>query len=105
VNVKELFDEAYRELGYPQGDFDVALVKAIRMLNATPDVTGDLVLLRREGYFEHDSPALRSLPAVQKQLILLGPSHRKRVLAWIQQFAAALTGPEDRRLIPINLAP
>jgi Protein of unknown function (DUF3014) len=90
VNVKPLFDEAYRELGYPQGDFDVALVKAIRMLNATPEVTGDLVLLRREGYFEHDSPALRSLPAVQKQLILLGPDHRRRVLSWLQQVAAAL---------------
>jgi len=90
VNVKELFDQAYRELGYPQGDFDVALVKAIRMLNATPELTGDLVLERREGYFEHDSPALRSLPAVQKQLILLGPNHRRRVLSWLQQFATTL---------------
>jgi len=90
VNVKRLFDEAYRELGYPQGDFDVALVKAIRMLNATPEVTGDLMLLRREGYFEHDNPALRSLPPVQKQLILLGPDHRRRVLSWLQQFAATL---------------
>jgi len=90
VNVKPLFDEAYRELGYPQGDFDVAIVKAIRMLNATPEVTGDLVLLRRAGYFEHDSPALRSLPPVQKQLILLGPNHRRRVLSWLQQLAAAL---------------
>jgi len=90
VNVKPLFDEAYRELGYPQGDFDVAAIKAIRMLNATPEVTGDLVLLRREGYFEHDNPALRSLPPVQKQLILLGPNHRRRVLSWLQQVAAAL---------------
>jgi hypothetical protein len=90
VNVKSLFDTAYRELGYPDGDFDQALVKAIRMLNSTPEAAGDLVLLRREGYFEHDNPAFRSLPPVQKQLLLLGPSHRKRVLSWIQQFAAAL---------------
>ena len=90
VNVKPWFDEAYRELGYPQGDFDVAVVKAIRMLNATPEVTGDLVLQRREGYFEHDNPALRLLPPVQKQLILLGPGHRRRVLSWLQQLAAAL---------------
>jgi hypothetical protein len=90
VNVKPWFDEAYRDLGYPQGDFDVALVKAIRVLNATPEVTGDLLLLRREGYFEHDSAALRSLPPVQKQLILLGPNHRRSVLAWLQRFAAAL---------------
>ena len=90
VNVKPWFDQAYRDLGYPQGDFDVAVVKAIRMLNATPEVTGDLVLQRREGYFEHDNPALRSLPPVQKQLILLGPNHRRGVLSWLQQVAAAL---------------
>ena len=90
VNVKPLFDEAYRELGYPEGDFDVAVVKAIRMLNATPEVTGDLVLLRREGYFEHDNPALRALPPVQKQMILIGPENRKRVLSWLRQFAAEL---------------
>jgi Protein of unknown function (DUF3014) len=90
VNVKPLFDQAYRELGYPQGDFDAALVKAIRMLNATPDAAGDLMLLRREGYFEHEDPSLRSLPPVQKQLLLLGPDHRRVVLSWLRQFADAL---------------
>jgi DUF3014 family protein len=90
VNVKPLFDEAYRELGYPEGDFDLAVVKAMRMLNATPEITGDLVLLRRERYFEHDSPALRSLPPVQKQLILMGPANRHRVLSWLQQVATSL---------------
>jgi len=88
--VKPLFDEAYRELGYPEGDFDLAVVKAMRMLNATPEITGDLVLLRRERYFEHDSPALRSLPPVQKQLILMGPANRHRVLSWLQQVATSL---------------
>ena len=90
VNTKQLLDEAYRELGYPDGDFDVAVVKAIRMLNTTPEVPGDLMLLRREGYFEHDNPALRSLPPVQKQLILLGPENRRRILTWLHQVAAAL---------------
>jgi hypothetical protein len=90
VNVKRLFDQAYLELGYPEGDFDVAVVKAIRMLNATPDVSGDLVLQRREGYFEQDNPALRSIPPVQKQLLLMGPDNRRRVLSWLRQVAAAL---------------
>ena len=90
VNVKPLFDEAYRELGYPEGDFDVAVVKAIKMLNATPDLTGDLVLQRREGYFEHDNPSLRSLTPVQKQLVLMGPENRRRVLSWLRQVAATL---------------
>ena len=90
VNVKPLFDEAYRELGYPDGDFDQAIAKAIRMLQATPEHTGGLTLLRRDGYFEHEDPALRSLPPVQKQLLLMGPENRARILAWLSQLAATL---------------
>ena len=90
VNVKPLFDEAYRELGYPDGDFDQALAKAIRMLQATPQPAGDLSVLRREGYFEHEDPAFRSLPPVQKQLLLMGPENRARILAWLSQLAATL---------------
>lgn len=88
--MKRLFDEAYRDLGYPDGDFDDAIAKAIRMLKATPEVTTDLVLLRREGYFEHEDAALRSLPPVQKQLVLMGVENRRRVLSWLQQLAATL---------------
>jgi len=90
VNVKPLFDEAYRDLGYSDGDFDQAIIRAIRMLKATPDLTTDPILLKRPAYFEHDDAALRSLPPVQKQMLLLGPEHRRQVLAWLKQFALTL---------------
>jgi hypothetical protein len=90
VNVKPLFDEAYRELGYPDGDFDEAIVRAIRMLAATPDPPSDPVLLARPAYFEHESAMLRALPPVQKQFLLTGPEHRQQILGWLRRFAAAL---------------
>ena len=90
VNVKPLFDEAYRDLGYPNGDFDVALSKAIRTLEATPPSPADMVLLRGEGYFEHADSNLGSLQPVQKQLLLFGPENRARVQSWLRQLAAAL---------------
>jgi hypothetical protein len=90
VTVKPLFDEAYRELGYPDGDFDEALVRAIRMLNDTPEPTSDPVLLARPAYFEHEDATLRSLRPVQKQFLLTGPAHRKQVLDWLRKFAATL---------------
>ena len=90
VNVKPLFDQAYRELGYPGGDFDAAIVRALRTLLATPDIAEDPVLLRRPSYFEHEDPTLRALPPVQKQLLLLGPENRRRTVSWLRQFAAAL---------------
>ena len=90
VNVKPLFDEAYREMGYPNGDFDVALSKAIRVITAAPPAPPEMILLRREGYFEHVDSTLGSLQPVQKQLLLFGPTHQARVQGWLRQLAAAL---------------
>jgi hypothetical protein len=90
VNLKRLFDQAYGELGHPGGDFDDAIVLAIRTLDDTPRLAADPVLLRRPGYYEHDDPALRSLLPVQKQMLLLGPDNRDKVMRWLKQLAAAL---------------
>jgi DUF3014 family protein len=90
VNVKPLFDEAYRELGHPNGDFDASIVRAIEMLNDTPTVSGDPELLRRPGYYEHTDATLRSLPPVQKQFLLVGTENRQKILAWLKRFANAL---------------
>jgi Protein of unknown function (DUF3014) len=90
VNVKPLLDEAYIDLGHPGEDFDAAIVRAIRLLADTPTPSGDQILLKRPGYFEHDDETLRALRPVQKQLILMGPEHQRRLVAWLKSFAAAL---------------
>jgi hypothetical protein len=90
VNVKPLIDEAYIELGQPDGDFDQALRRAIRMLKDTPTPAAPPELVRRPGYFDYDDPALRALKPVQKQLLLLGPDNRRQLLAWLDEFARAL---------------
>jgi hypothetical protein len=89
VNVKPLFDEAYRELG--QGsDFDAAIVAAIAMLSETPALDDDPVLARRPGYFEHEDADLRALRPVQKQFLLIGPDNRAAVLRWLNELATHL---------------
>src|SRR4030095_13800633 len=90
VNVKPLFDQAYGELGYPGGNFDDAIVRAIRMLVETPEPAGDPVLLDRPAYFEHEDATLKALRPVQKQLLLTGPEHRRQVVSWLRKFAMAL---------------
>lgn len=89
VNLKPLFDAAYSDLGHP-ADFDAGITKAINMLVATPEPSGDPVLLRRPGYYEHTDAALRSLRPVQKQLLLLGPESRQQVVSWLRRLADAL---------------
>ena len=44
---RPLFQDAYRDLGYPDRNFDQTLAKAIHVLLATPDPSGDIEL--REG--------------------------------------------------------
>ena len=90
VTLKPLFDEAYRELGHPNGDFDASIVRAINTLNDTPKVSGDPMLLRRPGYFEHADPQLRAILPVQKEMILVGPDNRQKIMSWLKRFAAAL---------------
>lgn len=90
VNVKPLLDEAYIELGQTGGDFDRAIVRAIQMLADTPEPATDPQLLRRPGYFEHETPTLQSLRPVQKQWLLLGPENRRQLLQWLNEFSKAL---------------
>ncbi len=90
VNVKPLIDEAYIELGQPDGDFDRALLRAIRMLKDTPTPDLSPELVRRPGYFDYEDRALRALKPVQKQLLLLGPDNRRQLLAWLDEFVRAL---------------
>jgi len=90
VNVKDLFDGAYAELGHPDGNFDEAITLAIQVLLATPQPPAPPELLRRPEYFEHVDAALRSLRPVQKQLLLAGPDNQQRILVWLRQLARAL---------------
>jgi hypothetical protein len=90
VNVKPLIDEAYIELGQPDGDFDQAILRAVRMLEETPTPEVAPELVQRPGYFDYEDPAFRALKPVQKQLLLLGPDNRRQLMDWLDQFVRAL---------------
>ncbi len=88
VNVKVLFDQAYGELGHPNGDFDEAIVKAISTLAETPRFDTEPTLIRKQpGFYEYEDQAMRTLLPVQKQFLLMGPDNRRRVLAWLRELA------------------
>jgi hypothetical protein len=90
VNIKLLLDDAYRDLGHPNANFDEGLVSAMQMLFSTPRPTGDPEITRRPNYFEHTDTTLRGLRPVQKQYLLIGPDNRRQIEAWLRAFAAEL---------------
>lgn len=87
-----LFQEAYLDLGYPQGYFNDRLVDVIDHLLATPDVEGPVWLERPHVLYRFADPALESLSAGQKLLIRMGPDQAGRIRNLLRGLRARLTG-------------
>ena len=85
-----LFEEAFRQLGYPEGDFNQRLRAVIDELLATPDVTEPPRLIKPEAYYLYADEDLESLSAGQKVLIRMGPENAARVKARLAAIRGAL---------------
>ena len=67
-----LFQQAYTELGYPDGYFNNRLVEVIDHLLQTPEVTGPIKLTQPGVFYQYADPTLEELSAGQKLLIRMG---------------------------------
>jgi hypothetical protein len=88
-----LFQQAYRDLGNPDGYFNDRLVAVIDHLLATPDVPEPVRLVRPKVMYEFADPKLQALSSGQKLLIRLGPAQRHSVLAQLRTLRAAVAHP------------
>ncbi len=77
--LRPLFDSAYQALGYPEGDFEQVLRKAIQHLLEAPVLSGEVVLVQPAVIYRFADPNLESLSAAQKQLIRTGPRNTRIV--------------------------
>ena len=85
-NVKPLLDEAYRELGYPDGDFDTVAADAVKVLLDTPSVEGAEVE-RYASSFKYSDPRLERLSDAQKHFLRLGPENLRMVQNHVRRIA------------------
>lgn len=70
-----LFQQAYADLGYPDGYFNDRLVEVIDHLLATPEVTGPIKLTQPSVFYQYADPSLEERSAGQKLMIRLGPEN------------------------------
>jgi hypothetical protein len=75
------FQEAFRELGYPNGHFNDRLVEAIDTMLAAPTGNGPPAVVQPKVLWEFADPQLEALPAGQKIMLRMGPGHAERVKA------------------------
>ena len=90
LTVKPRIMDAYRALGYPEGDFDPVLERAIGVLLATRPLQGDIALREKVITYEFVDPDIESLPAAAKQLLRMGPDNMRIVQTKLREIAVQL---------------
>jgi Protein of unknown function (DUF3014) len=97
VRFYPLFQQAYQDLGYPNGYFNDRLVQVIDTLLATPQPTGPIALVRPNVMYTFADPALESRPAGQKLLIRMGPDNAAVIKTKLMELRAAVTAAPPKR--------
>lgn len=88
VQYYPLFQQAYRDLGYPKGYFNDRLIEAIDHLLATPDVKGPIQLVRPKVLFQYADPEIEKLSAGQKTLIRSGTDNAAQIKTKLREIRA-----------------
>ncbi len=88
-----LFQQAYVDLGYPDGYFNDRLVEVLDHLLATPDVEEPVRLVRPHVLYEYADPELEELSPGQKLLLRMGSEHRATIKEKLRGFRARISEP------------
>ncbi|MCX5907331.1 MAG: DUF3014 domain-containing protein [Deltaproteobacteria bacterium] len=94
--MKPLFQEAYRDLGYPNRDFQDTLIRAIKELLQTPVVEGDIFLEEEMLIYTMTDENLEDLSDAQKHLLRMGPENTRKMQNKLREMVMALGVPENQ---------
>lgn len=94
VHAYPLFQQAYRQLGYPKGYFNDRLFAAIDDMLAAPDPAQPSVLKRSSTSWVYADSTLESLSAGQRLMLRIGPTNETRIKSRLRDIRAALVGQQ-----------
>ncbi len=97
---RDLLQQAYRELGYPAGDFHQTLYRAVIEILRTPVVEDALIVEKDITTFRLADPRLEELDEVQKHLLRMGPENVQLIQVKLREIALALGFSEARLPVP-----
>lgn len=88
-----LFQDAYRQLGYPQGYFNDRLIAAINDMLAAPNARPPVALVATpDGHYKFADPTWETLSVGQKLMIRIGPEHERVLKNKLRNIRALLLG-------------
>ncbi len=88
-----LLQEAFAQLGYPDGYFNDRAVEVIDQLLAAPEPEEPIRLVQPHVLYEFEDPDLEALSSGQKLLIRMGPDHAARIKAFLKDLRARIAQP------------
>jgi hypothetical protein len=88
--LRPAYEQAYGYLGLDPGDFDNAVIRVLDLVLATPEIGEPIALVPKSVVYLYADPGLESLPAVQKQLLRMGPDNIRRIKQQAQALRAGL---------------
>ncbi len=77
--LRPLYEQTYGYLGLNPGDFDNAVIRILDMVLATPEIGEPIAVTPKAVVYIYADPGLESLPALQKQLLRMGPDNIRRI--------------------------
>jgi hypothetical protein len=89
-----LFQQAYRELGFPEGHFNDRLVEAIDVMLMTPEVKTQLAVVQPKIFYEFADRDLEQLPAGQKLLLRMGRENAAIIKAKLRELRRLVANEE-----------
>ncbi len=91
VHFYPLFQQAYRELGYPKGYFNDRLVEVIDHLLAAPEPQAPVKLVQPKVLYQFADADLEARSAGQKILMRIGNENARKIKAKLRVIRAELT--------------
>ncbi len=89
-----LFRAAFSEISEPDKSLQTEVMSAIDLLLETPDVEGDIELVRPSVYYKYADEELEKLKPAQKLLLRMGPENRAAIQEKLQAFKKKLSFDE-----------
>lgn len=93
-----LFQQAYENLGYPDGYFNDRLIEVLDHLLEAPEITEPVVLTRRIISYHYKDKQLENLSAGQKIMLRIGSENANRMRSLItslRKLIVAVSGKEQ----------
>jgi hypothetical protein len=103
--LKPAIQEAFRELGYPEENFQNTLILAIHELLKVPVVEKNIPLESKVISFAIADSRLEGMSDAQKSLLRMGPENVRKIQAKLREFGLALGLAEDQLPQPRTYTP